>query len=394
MGTVEQILEEMKELKGKIVTDAELKTFFDEKMAEVKKELELKDSDEAKELKSKLESHERLLASIIAGSGKVEEKGKNEEMEIKNKAVEKYLRKGEAGLSEVELKTMTAGNDTTGGYLAGSQLMSEIIRNEVEMDPLLMLADVKVTTQRDSVFIQVNDLTGASHVGEIEDAPEEDFSFKEVRVPNHTLAKTVVVSKEDIQDANFPLVQEIGFQLGQAFGITSNADFVTGNGVNKAQGFLTNAEVIAGAVETIGVGTFTYKDIIKLWGALKKSYRANASFIADRAILTLIMMMEDGGGRPIFTDKPLSEYPMSVGTLFGRPVYDATSMTDTVAAGNYILAVGDWKQGYFISNRQNVEIMRDDYTGAQKRVVKFHGSKRVGGQVKKAEAIKVLKVKA
>ena len=384
---LKDVMEKLEELNGQIVLKSELESTLKDVKEELKGAVQ---TDEVKNLISKVEGFSTELAEMKhVPQSPV---SNNESEEIKNASYEKYLRKGDKVLSEAEVKTMIAANDTTGGYLASTQMMSEIIRNEVEMDPMLMIADVQNTTERDSVFIKVNDLTGAVHVLEAEDSTEEDFSFEEVRVPNHELAKTVVVSRTNIQDANFPLVNEIAFQLGQAFGITSNADFITGNGVNKAKGFLEDANIEV--METAASGALGYEDVVRLFGKLKKSYKPNASWIADRAILTEIMLLEDSAGRPIYTKEPLSNFPQSVGTLHGRPVYEATSMADTVTAGNKILAVGDFRQGYFVSNRQNVEIFRDDFTGANKRVVKFHGSKRVGGQVKKAEAIKVLKVKA
>lgn len=110
--------------------------------------------------------------------------------------------------------------------------------------------------------------------------------------------------------------------------------------------------------------------------------------------MTHIMKMKDGTGKFQFSMEPLANYPTSIASIMGKPVYEAPSMATTVAAGNIVLAVGDFAKGYVIVERIGTSIKRDDITGQAEGIVKFNGRKRLGGMVVQPEAIKVLKVKA
>ena len=68
-------------------------------------------------------------------------------------------------------------------------------------------------------------------------------------------------------------------------------------------------------------------------------------------------------------------------------------MTDdnmpVAGAGNFLMAFGDFRRGYTITDRVGARVLRDPYTN--KPYVQFYTTKRVGGAVTNYEAIKLLK---
>jgi HK97 family phage major capsid protein len=78
-------------------------------------------------------------------------------------------------------------------------------------------------------------------------------------------------------------------------------------------------------------------------------------------------------------------------TLLGYPVVEAEDMPD-VAANAFPVAFGDFNRGYQIVDRFGTRILRDPYTA--KPFVLFYTTKRVGGGIRMAEAIKLLKMEA
>jgi HK97 family phage major capsid protein len=63
-----------------------------------------------------------------------------------------------------------------------------------------------------------------------------------------------------------------------------------------------------------------------------------------------------------------------------------------IGADAYPIMFGDFKRGYQIVDRLALAILRDPFTYARKNLVEFVGRKRVGGQVKQAEALAKLKI--
>ena len=76
-------------------------------------------------------------------------------------------------------------------------------------------------------------------------------------------------------------------------------------------------------------------------------------------------------------------------TLMGVPVYMAADMP-VAAANSLSVAVGDFKAGYQIVDRQGIRILRDPFT--EKPFIKFYATTRVGGDVTNFNAIKLLKL--
>ena len=78
-------------------------------------------------------------------------------------------------------------------------------------------------------------------------------------------------------------------------------------------------------------------------------------------------------------------------TLLGYPVIEAEDMPD-VAANSLSIAFGNFRLGYLIAERSETAILRDPYSN--KPFVGFYATKRVGGCVLNAEAVKLMRFSA
>jgi HK97 family phage major capsid protein len=69
-------------------------------------------------------------------------------------------------------------------------------------------------------------------------------------------------------------------------------------------------------------------------------------------------------------------------------------MQDTGTTGNVSVIVGDFRRGYLITDHVALQVLRDPYTQASSDLIRYWARRRVGGQVRLAEAIRRLEESA
>ena len=147
-----------------------------------------------------------------------------------------------------------------------------------------------------------------------------------------------------------------------------------------------------GTVSTGAAGAFPTSGsadvLIDLIYALKSTYRANATFVMNRATQADVRKLKDGDGNYIW--QPAAA-PGQAPTLMGFAVAEAEDMPDVAADANAI-AFGDFRRGYLIVDRVGIRVLRDPFSS--KPYVLFYTTKRVGGGVQDFDAIKLLKFAA
>jgi len=391
--TNEKIMEAFEELKGMVLTPEVLEG----KVKSIKEDVikELKGEAIDSEIESKFADLMKEIADVKEMNSRTEkEDGVSPELKKHIEIQERYYKSGKEGLTPDEFKLMTSNDDTTGGYLAGDQTDKMILKDITEMNAMMQVATIKNTKSKTYTFLKVVKISAAETAGEGEAGENKDVKFERIEISTFPYKHSVYTTLEDIEDAEKgDLVKIINTELSE--GITEGVenDFITGNDVNKAQGFLTDDDIEV--VETESASAFLDTDIVNLFYKLKKGYKKNASWFANSQVLSYIAQMKTGDGKFQFSLEPLKGYPGSIATLMNRPVYETPAMTDDpTTAGGKILAVGDWKKGYCVVNRTGTTVRRDDMTQMAEDVVRFFGRKRIGGHVILPEAIKILKVKA
>ena len=312
--------------------------------------------------------------------------GENEKS-AEHKALDQWMRKGIVGPEEV--KVLRISDDTGAGYLASPEISNELLKTLIEYSNIRSIARVRPTS---NVEIWVRKRTGtfaARHVGETETKTETTgLAYGMEKIPNHELYADVIISNQELEDSDFNLEAEIALEAGEQFGVAEGTDFVKGDGVNKAEGFLSNAAVIAAKIDGDTMGDLSVTDILNLYYGLKEPYVANATWLMRRATVQKVVLFKDAANHYIWMPSLVTKMPQ---TILGRPILECPDMP-AVADNAYAVAFGNFRIGYTISDRLQISILRDPYSKKMQGAVEFTVRKRVGGQVVQAEAIKILKI--
>ncbi|EHP92945.1 phage major capsid protein [Methylorubrum extorquens] len=318
-----------------------------------------------------------------------------------------YARKGhgEQTLSEANNSgdrariqaAMSAGSNGDGGYLAPVEWDRNIVKALTVASPLRSLCTV-VTTSGPGYSTLWNDgQWGSGWVGETASRPQTTTAqlANVVFKPGEIFAQPAI-TQQLLDDAAINLEQWLSDEVADTFARQEAIAFVSGDGLNKPQGFLS----YIGSGTTLHPGgeplttpsghasQITSDGLVDLVYALGAPYRTNASWLMNSASIAKVSKLKDGQGNYLWQPSFIAGQPP---TLLGRPVYFEESMPD-VAAGTLPIAVGDWRRFYVINDRVGVRILRDAYTA--KPYVLFYTTKRVGGGVLDPKAVRFLKVGA
>jgi HK97 family phage major capsid protein len=319
----------------------------------------------------------------------------------KSPFVERYLRRGlEHG---VELKAMSGVSDPAGGFAVPEEIDAAIERTLSAISPIRAIANVVKVGSAGYRKLVVSGAMPAGWASETGARGETQTPvFNEVAPPMGDLFANPAASQAMLDDAAFDVEAWLAEEIGREFARAEGQAFVAGNGVNKPRGFLaapiaeTGDEVRAfGTLQFIKTGVaggFPASNpqdrLIDLVQALRSPYRQGAVFVMNSATAARIRKFKTSDGAFLWQPGLVSGQP---DTLLGYPVVEAEDMPD-VAADALAIAFGNFKAGYLIAERTETQILRDPFTN--KPFVHFYATRRVGGQVMNAEAIKLLRFAA
>lgn len=390
-------------------TFEEFKKVNDQRLEAIEKGESVADLDEKmSKIESKLDSLEEVnqkLSLAEQSSNEVKEQVEKLETVIKRPnsgfstkqvdeymgAFDKYCRKGIESLDAMERKALTVSNDSTGGYLAPPEYVRELLKTVTEISPIRSIARVRSTGQRS---IQIPKRTGqfaAQWVSESGTRSETSgYQVGLEELPAHEHYALVDISEQDLEDTVFDLEAEMQSEFSEQFAKAEGAAFVSGNGVGKPEGFMSNSnvgEVVSGSGTAI-----TADSLISLVHNIKSEYGKNGVFVFNRSTLAAIRKLKDTAGQYVF-QAGMSLQGGATNTILGYPYIEASDMP-SVGAGAYPVAFGDFSRAYMIVDRVALAVLRDPFTQATTGNVRYIARRRVGGQVVQAEAINKLKIAA
>lgn len=289
-----------------------------------------------------------------------------------------------------EYKSLSVSNDTAGGYLAPVELVREIIKAETEISPVRALARVRQTVNKS---VQIPKRTGqfaAQWVAE-QGAKSETtgLTYGMEEIPTHELYALIDISNQMLEDAAFDMQAEISMEASEQFAVAEGAAFVTGSGVGKPEGFLTNANLQttnSGTAATVADSDGQANGLLTLKHAIKTAYTRNATWALNRTTLGSVRKLKDGDKNYIWMPGIAAGKP---NTIDGDPYVEVPDMPSE-GAGNKPIVYGDFRRAYTWIDRISMEMLRDPYTQATSGNVRFIVRKRVAGQVVLAEAIRAL----
>jgi HK97 family phage major capsid protein len=266
---------------------------------------------------------------------------------------------GEAILTPEEQSAVSATRamsltDAGGGYLVPFQLdPTVIITSDGSYNEIRKIARQVVATG--DVWNGVS--AGAvswSFDAEAAEVSDDTPTFAQPTITIRQARGFVPISMEAYDDAA-NVTTEIGRLL--AFGRDSleSTVFISGAaGSNQPIGIVTALTgVSASTVASATTDTFAIADVYAVLNALPARYRANASWLANPLIYSLIRRFDTNGGAGLWTtlanDNP--------NQLLGKPVYEAEAMDGviTALAANPVAVVGDFSN-YVIADRLGMSV--------------------------------------
>ncbi|NQY98035.1 MAG: phage major capsid protein [Henriciella sp.] len=305
----------------------------------------------------------------------------------------RYLRTGdESGLARLDTKSLSAGTDEQGGYVAPPELDRLIESRLMQSSPMRQIATVRQTsagTYRKPVSLGV----GAQWTGETDARSETSTDGLELlEFPAGELYAMPAATQTLLDDAYADIDEWLADEVEAAFSVQESAAFVTGDGSGKPSGFLSQT-IVDDAGHTWGKigsvdGDFTQTDagdqLIDLIHAPKSQFRTNGRFVMNRRTAAIVRRLKDSDGRYLWAPGIGGD----ASTVLGYPVTELEDMPD-IANGAAAIAFGDFRRGYLIADRQGARVLRDPFSS--KPYVLFYTTKRVGGGVQNFDAIKVMK---
>jgi len=172
--------------------------------------------------------------------------------------------------------------------------------------------------------------------------------------------------------------------VAQRFGVKEATAFITGTGVGQPEGVMANSAVAS--VNSGSASAVTADGMLALTYALPEYYARNAVFMMKRATLLTIRQLKEST-----TNAYIWQPGLQAGappTILGHRYYESPDM-DAEGSNKYPVVFGDFKTGYTIVDRMGISVLRDPFSS--KPFIEFYTTRRVGGQVVMAEALRKLK---
>jgi HK97 family phage major capsid protein len=314
-------------------------------------------------------------------------------------AFDAYIREGDASqLRDLEAKALSVGSNPDGGFLVPEELERAVNRGVRNVSPIRAIAGIRRVSG--SVYKKPFAITDAATgwVAETAARPETATpTLAELAFPTMELYAMPAATPALLDDAAVDIDEWIADEVQVTFAQQEGTAFVTGNGVARPKGFLDYTKVAnaswtwgnIGFITTGTAGAFPATNggdkLIDLVYTVKSGYRANGTFVFNRATQAVIRKMKDGDGNYLW--QPAAKAG-DASTLMGFPVAESEDMPN-IATDSYSVAFGGFRRGYLIVDRVGIRILRDPYSS--KPYVLFYTTKRVGGGVQDFDAIKLLR---
>ncbi len=309
-------------------------------------------------------------------------KKENKEDAEYRKSFDEYLRKGTMN------QTLSGCSDSTG--YAIPQVIQDIINGRLIINsPVRSFASV-INVSYDNVDIPAfNQETIFAWGDETTVAPVSDiFQKKTLKMSNITAQPKA--TQKMLDDISIDIESWIGEILSDTFAEAENNAFINGDGLNKPTGILSYPATGANAIHRVINSTSTklsLESILNLQASLNSRYeKSNENvFLTSKDALASIRTMQDAAGRYIWD----GIFEDSQTTLLGVPLLIVNHMQN-LTSGSDVMIYGNLRKGYQIADRANISIMRDPFSC--KPYVVFYTVKRLSGDVKDAQALKILRM--
>jgi len=391
---VKQIVDDLRVKAEKFGHDS---TEFKEFSAKVEKRLEAdekKNQDLVNQIAAERKAREDLnetignlekeLARKSAVSGAQDYKQSEE-----YKALNLLVKGGRDAVSAEQKAILRTDNDTQGGYLVPTEMDNIILKKITEISPVRSVARVRTTSKKTLEIPSRKTIPTANYEGETAESDESNSTYGSETLTAYRLTVTVPFTVDMLMDSAFDIESEIAQDVAEAFAQREGNRFVLGTGAKQPEGFLTNAALVAAAVDTAGSGVIAADDLLRMTGRLKVGYDPIFGF--NRSTLATLRTLKGTTNDHYLWQVGIG--PNVPNTLAGDPYVVMQDMPN-IAAGNLSVVYGDFLRGYTIIDRTGMSMVRDEYTRKKNAIVELTFNRWNHGQVVQDEAFTLLKIKA
>lgn len=401
-------LRELRELRAKAVTDARSIVEQADKAKRSMNEDELRQYDaymaEAKRLKTDIDVEERtqdaereLGAEGLRNLGQEQRQGDaNPDAEKRTLAFRKLILDGERFMSPEEIRTLTSGTDTQGGFLnAPQEFVQQLIVAVKNMVFMRSLATIIPLNSAVSCGVPTldTDLGDADWTPEVKTVTEDtSLAFGKRELMPHPLSKLAKVSNKLLRSAALNPETIVMDRMAYKFGVAMEKGYMTGNGSQQPLGIFTASNdgiPTSRDYSTDNSATEIKADnLIGAKYALKPTHRGNSSWIFHRDAVAQLAKLKDGDGQYLFR---LSDIPGQADRLLGRPLIESEYAPNTFTSAQYVGMLGDYKQ-YWIADSLALTVQRLNELYAESNKVGFIGRMETDGMPVLAEAFVRIKL--
>ena len=350
--------------------NSELETEYEKKNARLTDLIKLRDQHYAMlDVQSKAVSNHRSAIGEIAEARQLSthrttqlESTLNSE-EYRN-AFLRYLCVGQNGLNGQEMRAMSEGTDSAGGFLPSQDFYAQLIKKRFLANAMRQVSNVmSLGTFKTQITIE-NAVGVASYKGgEATAITETNPTFSNITLQPSTLSFFTKVSNELIEDApsrgqGFSIESILADQMGRAFGLAEESAFVLGDGSNKPTGVLTASQA-ATTISFASGNAVTIQKLLDVVYALPRQYRSNAKWVMGDAVFAKIRALKQESSAAGFAPQAWSMGDGRIeggepDRLLGFPVV-CTADSNGFAAASIVAGFGDYSY-YMIGERSSISI--------------------------------------
>lgn len=238
-----------------------------------------------------------------------------------------------------------------GGYAVPVTLdPTLILTGDTYVNDLRRIARVETITNKEWQGVATDGIT-VSRVAENTAVTESTVTLTQPRaVP--TAVKGLIKFSIELDQDWASIQRELGRLFAEAKDNEEATSFTTGtgNGVTAPEGIERIAD--ASIVWTEATNSFGLEDVYAVLGDLPARYQTRASWLANSSIYARIRQFDTTGSSNAWAESLQDDRPAR---LLGKPAYESSAMDATIADGNDILIVGDFRN-FLIVDRVGMSI--------------------------------------
>lgn len=216
--------------------------------------------------------------------------------------------------------------------------------------------------------------------------PTEEWTYIE---DLYGLAK---IGEDELDDTDVNLESFVRDSFARAIGEAEDTGFTigTGHASNQPVGLMTTGGGVPVVTEAAGNTTIKVEQFKRLIYAVPAQYRRNGAFVMSSAAELELSVLKDANGQFLWQPSVQAGRP---NTFQGYAIHNQEDIAAPAASAN-VAVFGDFNAGYRVYDRQGMSLKRLEELYAEQGMVGFKVRFRVGGDVIRPEALRILQLSA